>query len=308
MTRSNFRRFATAALTAATITGAAMAQQVTVTHSQGETTVESNPEVVFSFDYAAIDTLMNLGVEVQGAPPLAGAAPAWLPAGLQNIGSLFEPDYEEINASQPDLVIVAGRSAAAYPELARMAPTIDITFGEDFYTSLQHNTTLLGEIFGKQAEAEAALAEIQVKVDALREQVATGGDGLIMMVNGGSLSLLAPNNARAGRGSLLYQTLGLVPTLEDIETATHGEPISFEFLVQYDPEWLFVIDRDAAIGAEEGAQPAAAVLDNELMHQTSAWQNDQIVYLDPFNWYIITGAGISSANEMLDEVAAAYNR
>ena len=304
----NFRRIGLAAATTALITGAAAAQQLTVQHAQGETTLEANPEVVFSFDYAAIDTLVNLGVEVDGAPPLTGTAPEWLPEGMLNIGSLFEPDYEEINASQPDLIIVGGRSATAYPELARMAPTIDITFSDDFLTSLHNNTNLLAEIFGKEAEAEAALAEIDAKVADLREKVAAGGDGLIMMVNGGSISLLAPDNARAGRGSLLYQTLGLVPTLEDVETATHGEPISFEFLVQYDPDWLFVIDRDAAIGTEEGAQPAAAVLDNELMHRTSAWQNDQIVYLDPFNWYIIAGAGLSSANEMLDELAAAYDR
>ncbi len=304
----NFRRIGLAAATTALITGAAAAQQLTVQHAQGETTLEANPEVVFSFDYAAIDTLVNLGVEVDGAPPLTGTAPVWLPEGMLNIGSLFEPDYEEINASQPDLIIVGGRSATAYPELSRMAPTIDITFSDDFLTSLHNNTNLLAEIFGKEAEAEAALAEIDAKVADLREKVAAGGDGLIMMVNGGSISLLAPDNARAGRGSLLYQTLGLVPTLEDVETATHGEPISFEFLVQYDPDWLFVIDRDAAIGTEEGAQPAAAVLDNELMHRTSAWQNDQIVYLDPFNWYIIAGAGLSSANEMLDELAAAYDR
>ena len=92
-----------------------------------------------------------------------------------------------------------------------------------------------------------------------------------------------------------------------METATHGEPISFEFLLQYDPQWLFVIDRDAAIGTED-AQPAAAVLDNELTHQTNAWQDGQIVYLNPFNWYIVSGAGLTSANDMLDELNAAYNR
>ncbi len=301
------RKASLASLAVALSAGLAAAQQISVNHVQGETKLDTNPELVFSFDYAAIDTLVNLGVEVQGAPPLAGAQPDWLPQGLTNIGSLFEPDYEEINASQPDLIIVGGRSAAAYPELSAMAPTIDVTYGDDFYTSLKTNTLLLAGIFGKEAEAEAALAEIQAKVDSLREQVSESGNGLVMMVSGGSLSLLAPNNARAGRGSLLYQTLGLVPALEDVAGATHGEPISFEFLLNHDPDWLFVIDRDAAVGTED-SQPAAAVLDNELMHDTSAWQNGQIVYLDPFNWYIITGAGISTANEMLDEVAAAYNR
>lgn len=285
----------------------AAAQQVTIKHAQGETKVNQNPAKVFSFDYAAIDTLHTLGIEVDGAPPLAGPQPAWLPANPTNIGSLFEPDYEEINASRPDLVIVAGRSAPAYPELARMAPTIDQTFGTDFFASLSANTRMLGTIFGKEAEAEEALAAIQTKIDDLRLKVAEGGDGLVIMVNGGSVSVLSPDNERGGRGALLYQTLGLTPSIEDAQTATHGEPISFEFLLKTNPTRLFVIDRDAAIGTE-GAQPAAQVLDNELMHQTTAWREGNIVYLNPFNWYIIAGAGLTSANEMLDEVAAAYTR
>src|SRR5690625_7518696 len=97
------------------------------------------------------------------------------------------------------------------------------------------------------------------------------------MVNGGSLSLLAADIARGGRGSLLYQTLGLVPTLEDVESATHGEPISFEFLLRHDPDWLFVNDSDASIGTDEGDQPTAAVLEYELKQQASGWQNDRIV-------------------------------
>lgn len=283
----------------------AFSQQVTVQHAQGETTLEQNPSLVFSYDYAAIDTLHTLGVEVDGAPPLAGAAPSWLPAELINIGSLFEPDYEEVNASQPDLVIVAGRSAPVYGELSRLAPTIDLTFGGDFYESLAANTRTLATIFDKEEEAEAALTEIEAKIAALRDAVAAGGDGLVIMVNGGSLSVLAPASGVAARGALLYQTLGLEPAVQDVEAATHGEPISFEFLLQHDPTWLFVLDRDAAIGTE-GGQPAAQVLDNELMHQTTAWKEGNIVYLDPFNWYIVSGAGLTSANEMLDEVAAAY--
>ncbi len=305
MSRVSQRLRVTIVLAALALLATAVAQQVTVQHAQGETTVEVNPEVVFSYDYAAIDTLNTLGVEVDGAPPLAGAAPSWLPSGLVNIGSLFEPDYEEVNASQPDLIIVGGRSATVYGELSRMAPTIDLTFGTDFYESLAANTRALATIFGKEAEAEAELEAIAAKIADLRDRVAEGGNGLVIMVNGGSVSVLSPNNERGGRGSLLYQTLGLVPALEDVDTATHGEPISFEFLMRHDPDWLFVIDRDAAIGTE-GAQPAAQVLDNELMHQTKAWQEGNIVFLEPFNWYVISGAGLTSANEMLDEIAAAY--
>jgi len=304
---ATFRKLAATLLAGVLIAGSATAQEVTVEHAQGTTSVPVNPAVVFSYDYASIDTLTSLGVTVTGAPPLSGRSPSWVPEGMIDIGSLFEPDYEEINATQPDLTIVAGRSADAYRELSRMVPTIDLTFADDLYGGLKANTRILAEIFGKEAEAGEALAALENRIERLRPVVAEGGNGLLLMVSGGSLSLLNPSTATAGRGALLFQTLGLEPTIADVESATHGEPVSFEFLLRYDPDWLFVIDRDAAIGTED-AQPAAAALDNELMRQTAAWQNDRIVYVDPFNWYIISGAGLNTMNEMLDEIETAYGQ
>lgn len=301
MNRAN--RFAHAAIASVIVGAFAFAQDITVTHAQGETTVPLNPDKVFSFDYGSIDILGQLGVEVDGAPPPTGTAPSWFPHDAVNIGSLFEPDYEAINAEQPDLVIVGGRSAPAYDQVARLAPTIDVSGTGDLMEDLRRNVTLLSTIFAKEAEGERLLADIEARLDTLRDAVSSSGDGLLVMVTGGSVTVVAPGTSR---GTLLYGELGLEPTVGDIEEATHGEPVSFEFLLANDPTWLFVIDRDAAIG-ERDAQPAAAVLDNELMHETSAWQNDRIVYLDPFNWYIVGASGVGTTNAMLDELYEAYD-
>lgn len=280
----------------------ASAQSVTVATARGDVSVPTNPEVVFSYDYDAIDTLTQLGIAVDGAPSLAGVVPAWAQLDVINIGSLFEPDYEVVNAEQPGLIIVGGRSAAVHDELAKLAPTIDLSGSGDLLADIHRNVRALSAIFGKQAEGEAALAAVDAKITSVRSQVAAADNGMLIMVSGGSLSVIAPDNLR---GRFLYDVLGLTPTIADVQSATHGDPISFEFLLEHDPQWLFVIDRDAAIGTE-GAQPAAAVLDNELMHNTTAWKSENIVYLDPFNWYIVLGTGLSTVNGMLDEVAAAF--
>ncbi|MCC6310606.1 MAG: ABC transporter substrate-binding protein [Trueperaceae bacterium] len=280
----------------------ASAQSVTVATARGEVSVPTNPEVVFSYDYDAIDTLTQLGIAVDGAPSLAGVVPAWAQLDVITIGSLFEPDYEVVNAEQPGLIIVGGRSAAVHDELAKLAPTIDLSGSGDLLADIHRNVRTLSAIFGKQAEGEAALAAVDAKITSVRSQVAAADNGMLIMVSGGSLSVIAPDNLR---GRFLYDVLGLTPTIADVQSATHGDPISFEFLLEHDPQWLFMIDRDAAIGTE-GAQPAAAVLDNELMHNTTAWKSENIVYLDPFNWYIVLGTGLSTVNGMLDEVAAAF--
>jgi len=91
-----------------------------------------------------------------------------------------------------------------------------------------------------------------------------------------------------------------VPPIEDLEAATHGEAISFEFLLEHNPDWLFVIDRDASIGTED-SEAAEVMLDNDIMHETSAHQNGQIIYLNGYDWYIVMN-GLTTVNNMLSQL------
>lgn len=277
--------------------------ELTIVHPQGETVVKKNPEKIVAYDVASIETIEFLGGSLAGVPEISQGDV--FQSDAEVVGSLFEPDYEAVNAMAPDLIIVAGRSAAAYPDLSSIAPTIDLSFGDGMVESFSQNTTVIGAILGVDDEAATAVAEVEDRVATLREQAPDAGSGIVIMVSGGSVTALAPGNARAGRGSLIYEVIGITPPIEDLEVATHGEPISFEFLLEHNPDWLFVIDRDNATGAEEG-QPAQEVLDNEIMHETTAWQNEQIVYLNPFDWYIITGASVPSFNRMLDEMDVVF--
>lgn len=278
--------------------------ELTIVHAQGETVVKKNPDTIVSYDVASIQTIEYLGGTLAGVPEISGEGAYTSDAEV--VGSLFEPDYEAVNALAPDLIIVAGRSAAAYPDLSAIAPTIDVSFGSEMVESFSEITTVLGAILEADEEAAEAVANVEDRVAVLQDAAADAGTGLVVMVSGGSVTALVPGQATAGRGGLIYNVLGIQPPVDDLESATHGEPISFEFLLEHDPDWLFVIDRDNAIGGDADAQPAAEVLDNEIVHETTAWQNDQIVYLDPFDWYIITGASIPSFNRMLDELDAAF--
>ncbi|HEV2528224.1 MAG TPA: ABC transporter substrate-binding protein [Thermomicrobiales bacterium] len=282
--------------------------EFTVTHAQGETVVPANPETIYSYDFASIDTMLALGIPVAGAPVLenAGATTPFDDLDAENIGSLFEPDYEAVAAGEPDLIIVAGRSAAALPQLSEIAPTIDLSFGTgDIVADLSANTMILAELSGTQDQATEILNGITERVAALQAQVPSLGTGMVIMTSGGSITALAPGNDRGGRGGLIYSTLGIQPPLQDLETATHGEPISPEFLLEHDADWLFVIDRDAAIGETESAA-AQEVLDNEVVAQTTAAHEGHIVYLNPFDWYIISGAGLDSMQRMLTELETAF--
>ena len=87
----------------------------------------------------------------------------------------------------------------------------------------------------------------------------------------------------------------------NIDTSTHGNEASFEFVVEKDPAYIFVMDRDAAIGTE-GAQLAQDIMENELVMSTDAYKNGHLVYLaHPAVWYTAEG-GITALDIMLSDL------
>jgi iron complex transport system substrate-binding protein len=283
------------------LTTGALAQDIKVQHSKGETAIPSNPKKVLAFDLASLDTLTALGVEVSGVP--TARYPDYLSKygsdRFQKMGTLFEPNYEAVNAADPDLIIVGGRSSAKYADLAKIAPTIDLTVDpNDYVGSVKRNVKLLGRIFGKESEADAQLAKLEKSMADLRQDAGKVGKGLLVLTTGGKMSAYGPGS----RFGHLHSAFGIVPAVENLATTNHGQAITAEFILKTNPDWLFVIDRDAAVGRESGG--AKKVLDNELVGQTTAWKNGQVVYLDPVSWYL-TGGGLTAMQANVDQIAKA---
>jgi iron complex transport system substrate-binding protein len=105
------------------------------------------------------------------------------------------------------------------------------------------------------------------------------------------------------RFGAIHSDFGVPTAAEGLDTSRHGEAIGSEFIRERNPDWLFVIDRDAAIGQGDAAR---RLLDNPLVRQTNAWKQNQVVYLDPVAWYVV-GSGIQSTQAMVDEIARAYD-
>lgn len=273
---------------------------VTVSHAQGETEVPLDPQRVITFDIGTLDTIDALGGDVTGVPQ------EFVPEFLEqytsedyvNAGTLFEPDFEAVNEAEPDLIIVGGRSAEAYEDLSDIAPTIDLTVDStDFLNSFREQTETLGTIFEAEKEAERALADIEGRVEQVKQRASRIGTGLVVLTTGGEVSAYGSGSRF---GNVIHDALGVEPADTDIDADTHGEAVSFEYIAETDPDWLFVVDRDVATGESEGGA-AEQVLDNDLVARSTAWQKDQIVYLDPVRWYIV-GSGLSSVEAMVAQL------
>ena len=270
------------------------AGSVKVQTAHGEAVVPQNPERVAVYDLGAVDTLSKLGVKI-GASVDAQRL-AYLDAPLKDAvkaGTLFEPNYEALNAYNPQLIVIGSRMAKdkVSDELAKLAPTIDMTAQTDnMKESAKARIDAYGRIFGKQAEADALKAEID-KTFADAKAAAQGkGKGLVILVNAGKLSAFGPDSRLGG---WIHRDIGVPAVDEAIKEGSHGQPVSFEYIKEKNPDWLFVLDRSAAIG-EEG-QAAREVLNNPLVAQSTAWKKGQVVYLPP-ETYLATGG----AQELLN--------
>lgn len=281
--------------------GSGGADQVTVTHAQGDTTVPVDPDTVVVFDVGVIASLDSLGVEITGVPEAVYPASIGQYGGADypKVGSLFEPDYEAVNALEPDLIIVAGRSAAVYPDLAEIAPTVDLTVDNtDFLASFRERTITLGEIFDLEDDVAQRLDAIDTRAAEVSAAAEDDGAALIVMTSASEVSAYGAGS----RYGIIHNELGVKVADDNLTQANHGDAVSFEYLAETDPDILFVLDRDAAIG--ESGQAAAQVLDNQLVRSTAAWQNDAVHYLDSAVWYIAPN-GLPSVETMIEEIAAA---
>lgn len=284
------------------IASSAAAADVSVETARGGVTVAANPAKVVVFDLGVLDTLTALEVPVAGVPGsnLPPSLEKYKADSYAKVGSLFEPDYEAINALKPDLIIIGGRSAAKYDDLAKIAPVIDLTTDpENFGGSVERNATTLGQIFGKEAEVKERIARLQSSTAELKTKAAGIGKGLVVLTTGGKISAYGPGS----RFGEIHGRFGVAAADPDLKVATHGQVVSYEYILEKNPDWLFVIDRDAAIGQKNG-QSAQQLLDNALVHNTNAWKNNHVVYLDPVKMYL-TSAGLATEQGIVDEISAA---
>ncbi|MNJ44282.1 putative ABC transporter solute-binding protein YclQ precursor [compost metagenome] len=124
-----------------------------------------------------------------------------------------------------------------------------------------------------------------------------------VVVSGGNIGFSAPHSGRVW--GPLYEILGWAPSLEVEKSSSdhQGDDISVEAIAQSNPDWIFVLDRDAAISSTEDSVPAQDVIDNSpALKNTTAITKGQIVYA-PNDTY--TNESIETFVELINNVAKA---
>ncbi|BAC12498.1 siderophore ABC transporter substrate-binding protein [Oceanobacillus iheyensis] len=261
---------------------------------------KSMPENIVVFDYGMLDTLDALGVEgITGV-----AKDSTLPENLSkyesddytSVGTLKEPRLEEIAALEPDVIFISGRQSAFYDQLKEITPNVIFigTQQDDYWNTFLKSVDIAAKIFDKEEEAQEYLDKYDAALAELEEVAGNYETSLVTMYNEGNLSGFATNS----RFGYLYELYGFEPVTEDIESSSHGSNFGFEAILDLDPQVVFVIDRTAAVGGDSNIE---SDLENDIIKQTTAYENGNIIYLDGPLWYL-GGGGLQSELDKIDEV------
>ncbi|MBQ1080010.1 MULTISPECIES: siderophore ABC transporter substrate-binding protein [unclassified Nocardiopsis] len=284
---------------------------VEVEDNNGTQTVNSPATSVVALDNRTFETLSDWDVE------LSAAAVSLMPDtigytqddSIIDIGTHNEPDLEAIVAAEPDLVVNGQRFTQYQDDITSLVPdaaVLDLDPREDepFDAELRRQVTVLGEVFDKQDEAAQLVDDLDAAIE--RVQDAYDEDDTVMAVttSGGEIGYLAPGVGRTLGPA--FDILGLTPALEvDGASDDHqGDDISVEAIADSNPDWILVMDRDAAVAADEaGYETAENILSSsEALSGVTAVKDEQIIHM-PVDTY--TNEGIQTYTEFFDAFADA---
>ena len=164
--------------------------------------------------------------------------------------------------------------------------------------SVRKNAATIASMFGLEDQVATLMGGFDSRIETLKA-FAEGKNAIVGLCTSGGFNVLGND----GRCSIIGVEIGFenVGVDANIDTSTHGNEASFEFIVDKTRSHIFVMDRDAAI-ATEGAQLAQEIMENELVMGTDAYQNGHIVYLaHPAVWYTAEG-GITALDLMLSDL------
>lgn len=287
------------------------ATSVTIEDNNGSQTIDLPLTSVVATDNRTFETLDSWGIE------LSAAAVALMPSTISyteddsiiDLGNHREPNLEAVVAVEPQLIINGQRFTQFHDDFVDYAPDavvleLDPRDGEPFDEELKRQTTALGEIFGKQAEAQElndALDEAIARVVAAYD---TDETVMAVTTSGGEIGYLAPTVGRTL--GPVFDFAGLTPALEvdDASDDHQGDDIAVEAIADSNPDWILVMDRDAAVAGDDPSySPAADILENsEALANVTAISEGNVVYM-PVDTY--TNEGIQTYTEFLNDFADA---
>ncbi|MDJ0318765.1 MULTISPECIES: siderophore ABC transporter substrate-binding protein [Arthrobacter] len=284
---------------------------VSIEDNNGPQTISTPLKSVVATDNRTFETLSDWGIKLSaGAVALMPKTSGYKQdSSIVDLGNHREPNLEAVVAVEPDLIVNGQRFSQYHDDFAKLAPNatvleLDPREGQPFDSELKRQISVLGEVFGKKTEAKKLNDDFDAAIARVKKSYNKDTTVMGVITSGGNINYSAPGNGRTL--GPLFSILGLTPALEvkDASTDHQGDDISVEAIAKSNPDWILVMDRDAAVSADDAAyKPANALLEgSDALKNVTATQKGNIVYM-PADTY--TNESIQTYTKFLNSFAEA---
>jgi iron complex transport system substrate-binding protein len=196
--------------------------------------------IVMTGAVEAMEDAIVLDVQPVGAITFSGVFPPMFQSiakSAKSIGEKSEPNFESIIALKPDVILGTPKFKPEVAEkLEKIAPTIPYSH---IATDWEANLLLLGELSGKKAQAEQAIAKYKSDLSAAKLKLGEklkGKKVVAIRIRNGD-AYIYPDSIFFNPS--LYGDLGLeVPA--EVKAAKAQELISVEKLAEMNPDYMFI--------------------------------------------------------------------
>ncbi|WP_211745688.1 ABC transporter substrate-binding protein [Paenibacillus sp. Marseille-Q4541] len=273
------------------------AQDRTLTDAMGhEVVVPANPQRIIA-SYLE-DNLVALGVKPAAQWSVANGIQEYLQTELKDIPTIpYDLPFEQVASFEPDLIIMDNAEMVAgdkYEQYSKIAPTYVV--GGEQNNDWREELLKIGEVLGKETEAQKALDDYDAKAADAKEKLKAAVPGesaaAIWLVQKQFFMV----SQDLSSGTVMYNDLGLaVPeVVKEISATGTGNwlPISLEKLAELDADHLFLINSDKDSGSE--------ALDDALWKNIPAVKNGNVYEYSKDSSWLYTGSIANS--QMIDNV------
>ena len=267
-----------------------------------EVTVPANPErvAVLLGSYADVWCLAG------GQDSLvAAASDAWtdfdldLGEDVANLGSLMEPNLEELIAAQPDLVIASSNTTSnmeLLPSLEQLGVPVAY-FGVNSFHDYLEMLDVCTRITGHPENYQTYGLDVQAQVDKAKEQN-DGSAPTVLLLRSASTSCKVKNSKGTVLGEILAD-LGAV-NIADSDTGLL-EDLSLERIIADDPDYIFVVFQGSDQAAAQKTLDAA-LTSNPAWETLSAVQNGRFYIMEKELYHLKPNARWGEAYQKVADI------
>ena len=235
------------------------------------------PAVVNNIVAASLESMEDaaiLGVKPVGVLSIADAIPTYLAEELEGaslVGDKFAPNNEAILQLDPDVILGSSKHGeevvTSLNKIQTMIPYSHVS------TNWKDNLLLLGQLSGKEADANTIINDYETKASEAKEQLGEKlKDKTVLVIRMGQGSMNEyPENIYLN--PVLYEDLGLaVP--EVVAKAEAQSELALEGLAEINPDYIFLQYETT----ENTDNPTALdeLLENPIFKSMEAAKNDHV--------------------------------